>query len=101
MLTKLKNKKRPRPKVDFNQSKMDDHQKRQKFIREFMEVSLQRNKNHVLVVCEGVVIPDSATTNEVETGIDDITLTTHIRQDSSPALIKGDMVILYRKQDDQ
>jgi len=79
---------------------MENRDKRYKLIQEYLETALIRNKKHLLIICEDVTIPESAIVQSINTGFDDIVFTSYLRQDDTPILIKGDMVVTHKNKDE-
>ena len=75
---------------------MENRDKRYKLIQEYLETALIRNKKHLLIICEDVTIPESAIAQSINTGFDNIVFTSYLRQDDTPILIKGDMVVTHK-----
>lgn len=79
---------------------MENQDKRMQLIQEYLETALIRNKKHLLIVCEDITIPNSALVQSIQTGIDDIIFTSYLRQDDTPIMVKGDIVLAHRAKNE-
>jgi len=79
---------------------MEGQDRRIELILEHIKATLVRNRGHVLIICEGLVMPDSVVTRHLESDIDNIVLTSHIRQDNLPIIVNGDVIVIHRKRNE-
>ncbi len=79
---------------------MDNQDRRLHLIQEWLETALTRNKKHLLVVCEDINIPSSVIVQSINTGIEGIVLTNYLRQDDTPIVVKGDIVVTHKENNE-
>jgi hypothetical protein len=78
-----------------------DEQAKKDEIYEFIRATLSRNTRNVMVLCQSILLPDTVTTQSIDIGVNNLTLTSHVRQDELPVFIEGDLVIAQIRPENQ
>lgn len=76
---------------------MENKGQTQSQIKKFLEQTLARNNQNIIIICENIHIPENATVSADTLKNRELQYSSFIRTSDSPIFIRGDFVVIHRQ----